>query len=92
VPFVLEVLTGSPPRVLNYLEPSYWEAFPNGRADEFARFESLVRRGLPYVGTMVTVARGEAVPDEYGAALVAQQRYDVERSIRYCQDVLGIGE
>ena len=92
VPFVLEILTGSPPRVLNYLEAEYWQAFPEGRAAEFARFERLVRRGLPYMGTMVTVTRDEEVPEEYAAALVAQQRYDVERSVRYCQDVLGMGE
>ena len=92
VPFVLEILTGSPPRVLNYLEPEYWAAFPQGRAAEFARFERLVRRGLPFMGTMVTVARGETTPEEYAAALVAQQRYDVERSVRFCQDVLGMGE
>ena len=92
VPFVLEILTGSPPRVLNYLEPAYWEAYPNGRAAEFARFERLVRRGLPYMGTMVSVARDKDTPEEYAAALVAQQRYDVERSVRYCQDVLGMGK
>jgi hypothetical protein len=78
--------------VLNYLEEEYWEAFPKARAAEFARFERLVRRGLPHVGTMVTVERGANVPDEYTAALRAQQLYDVERSVAYARQVLGMGK
>ena len=90
--FTLEILTGSPPKVLHYLEDSYWEAFPEARASEFARFERLVRRGLPYVGTMVTFDRGASVPADYLAALKAQQLYDVERSVAYARDVLGLGQ
>lgn len=90
--FTLEILTGMPPRVLNYLEDDYWRAFPRARAHELARYERLVRRGLPFMGTMVTVERGTDMPPEYEAALVAQQCHDVERSVRYCREVLGIGE
>jgi len=90
--FTLEILTGTPPRVLNYLEDDYWRAFPRARAHELARFERLVRRGQPFMGAMVTVERGVATPPEYEAALVAQQRHDVERSVLYCREVLGIGE
>lgn len=89
--FTLEIITGVPPRVLPYLEPGYWDAFPHARAAEFARFERLARQGQPYAGAMVSVERGAAVPDEYGAALRAQQLYDVERSVAYCRDVLGLG-
>lgn len=90
--FTLEILTGLPPRVLNYLEDDYWRAFPRARADELARYERLVRRGIPFMGTMVMVGHDEETPPEYAAALVAQQRHDVERSVRYCREVLGIGE
>jgi len=90
-PFTLEIITGVPPRVLSYLEEDYWAAYPDARASEFCRFERLVRNGLPFLGTMVTVGR-EEVPPEYQAALVAQQRVDLERSARYCRDVLGVGE
>jgi sugar phosphate isomerase/epimerase len=91
-PLSLEIITGGPPRILNYLEDEYWTAYPQARAAEFARFERLVRRGQPFTGTMVTVARGGEVPEEYLAAQVAQQRYDLERSVRYCREKLGIGE
>ena len=91
-PLSLEIITGGLPRVLKTLEDEYWDAYPNARASEFARFERLVRRGQPYLGTTVTVARGAEVPAEYRAAQAAQQRYDLERSVRYCREVLGIGE
>ena len=91
--FALEIITGRPPRLLTYMEEEYWEAFPNARASEYARFERLVRRGLPFLGTMVmTEGASPAPPEEYHAAWVAQQRFDLERSVRYCRDVLGIGE
>jgi len=92
-PFTLEIITGRPPRLLNYLEEAYWDAFPDARASEFARFERLVRQGLPFMGHMVMVDGAPAdTPPEYRAAWVAQQRYDLERSARYCREVLRVGE
>ena len=92
VPFTLEIITGRPPRVLNYLEEEYWEAFPEARASEFARFERLVRQGGSFMGHMVTVDGMDDLPPEYRDAWVAQQRFDLERSVVYCREVLGIGE
>jgi sugar phosphate isomerase/epimerase len=89
--FTLEIITGRPPQVLSTMEDDYWNAFPDARASEFACFERLVRRGLPYQGTMVVVERGADVPEVYADALAAQQRYDVERSVAYARDVLGMG-
>jgi sugar phosphate isomerase/epimerase len=91
-PFTLEIITGGVPKVLNYLEDEYWTAYPQSKASEFARFERLVRRGTPTMGTVVMITRGESVPPEYEAARVAQERYDLERSVEYCRTVLGIGE
>lgn len=91
--FTLEIITGRPPRLLNYLEEEYWAAFPEARASELARFERLVRQGLPFMGIMVMTDGGPAdMPSEYHAAWVAQQRYDLERSVRYCREVLHVGE
>lgn len=98
VPFTLEIITGRPPRVLNYMEDAYWTAFPDAKASEFARFERLVRQGTPFTSHMVMVdglkdMPGQPpLPPEYEAALVAQQRFDLERSVKYCQEILGIGE
>ena len=90
LPLTMEVITGGPPRVLNYLEPSYWEVYRETPAWEFARFERLVRSGQPFLEPMLTVGRGEQ-PPEYRPALAAQQRMDVERSVAYCRQ-LGLAE
>jgi sugar phosphate isomerase/epimerase len=89
-PMTLEVITGNPPRILNYIDAEYWKAFPETPAWEFARFERLVRQGQPFLGPMLTVARGD-MPSEYLAALAVQQRIDLERSVAFCRS-LGIGE
>ncbi|MFN2157457.1 MAG: sugar phosphate isomerase/epimerase, partial [Anaerolineae bacterium] len=78
-------------RILNYLEPSYWDAYPDTPAAEFVEFLRLVQAGQPPTIPMLT-ARWEGNPPEYQAALRLQQRLDLERSIRYCREVLSIGE
>ena len=60
-------------------------------AQEFARFEELVRRGQPFDGTMLVAPRGVPMPDEYLPAFALQQRIDLERSVAFCH-ALGIGE
>ena len=90
-PFSLEIITGNQPRVMNYLEPECWRGFEDVKAQEFARFEKLARNGVPFMGTMV-IGGGPNLPAEYQAAMVAQQRYDLERSVRFCREELGIGE
>ena len=89
--YTMEIITGVPPRILNYLEPEYWEAFPDTPSWEFARFEQLVRHGTPYVDPMVAPARGP-IPPEYEAALAVQDRIDLERSVRWVREELGLGE
>ncbi|MBC7234461.1 MAG: sugar phosphate isomerase/epimerase [Chloroflexi bacterium] len=89
--FTLEIITGSPPRVLPYLHPDYWSAYPDTPAAEFARFERLVREGQPFLGAMMVAPAGD-IPPEYQAALRVQQRLDFERSVAYCKETLGIGE
>jgi sugar phosphate isomerase/epimerase len=88
--FTMEVITGMAPKVLNTLEPAYWETYRETPAWEYARFEALVRAGQPFIGPMITVARGE-MPKEYQAALVVQQRMDVERSVAWCK-ANGLGD
>jgi 3-oxoisoapionate decarboxylase len=88
--YTIEILTGRPPTVLPYLEDDYWRAFPDTPAWEFARFERLVRKGLPFTGTMVTVAPRTEVPQEYHEALRAQQLFDVQRSIAWAREILEV--
>jgi sugar phosphate isomerase/epimerase len=88
--FTLEIITEGPPRVINYLEPEFWDAYPDMPAAELAEFLKLVRGGRPYLGPALTVGWGPDMPAEYRAALAVQQRLALERSVRYCRDVLGV--
>lgn len=82
----LEIITGRPPRIVPYLEDSFWKGFPKARASEFARFVSLVKKGSPLMAPMVIEdAAGVRVP-EYQAALKRQQWLDLERSLKYAQE------
>jgi sugar phosphate isomerase/epimerase len=89
--FTLEIINYRAPRVLNYLEAEFWDAYSDMPAAEFAQFLKLVKAGQPFMGPVLTAARGQ-IPTEYEAALAVQQRLDLERSVRYCQEVLGIGK
>jgi sugar phosphate isomerase/epimerase len=86
----LEILTGGPPRVVPYLEPDFWKAFPKTKASEFARFVALAKEGQPFTGSMVIAGRGQR-PAEYEAALKEQQRIDLERSLEYAKQTLKLG-
>jgi sugar phosphate isomerase/epimerase len=83
----LEILTGRAPRIVPFLEPEFWKAYPNARASEFARFLRLAKNGHPFMGSMVIASEGNA---EYAAALREQQRIDLERSFVYARK-LGLG-
>lgn len=89
-PVQLEIITGRPPSLLPYMDPDFWKAFPNKRASEFARFLSLVKAGHPFMGNMM-IAGGGKQPAAYEAALVEQQRFDLERSLAYAKKSLGLG-
>jgi sugar phosphate isomerase/epimerase len=92
VPYTLEIITGGAPNVVNCLETAFWEIYPDAPAAEFVRFWQLVKQGQPSLRPMLTVDWRAEVPPEVQSALVVQQRLDLERSVRYCRDVLGIGE
>jgi 3-oxoisoapionate decarboxylase len=89
VHFTLEIITSIPPRVLNYLEAEFWSVYPDTPAAEFAQFVALVERGHPNLAPVLTADWNDPSP-EYRAALVVQQRRQVEKSVTYCREVLGI--
>jgi 3-oxoisoapionate decarboxylase len=87
----LENITGRPPRVLPYLEPEFWKAFPKSDASEFARFVALAKRGRPLMTSMVVADVPGKQPPEYTAALREQQRVDLEKGFEYARKVLDVG-
>ncbi|HWC95194.1 MAG TPA: TIM barrel protein [Candidatus Sulfopaludibacter sp.] len=88
----MELITGRPPRVVPYLEPAFWKAFPKTPASEFSRFVALAKSGHPYMGPMVIEdVTGLKVPPVMTEALKEQQRIDLIRSFEYARKTLDVG-
>ena len=87
----LENITGRPPTVLPYLEPSFWQTYPKANAAEFARFVAIAKSGHPFTGRMIMADTPDRQPESYTAALKEQQRLDLERGLEYARKVLDVG-
>jgi hypothetical protein len=87
----LEIITGRPPRLLNYLDKDFWKAFPKMPAEEFARFVALAKSGHPFMGAMVVEDVTGKKPPVMDEALKEQQRVDLVRSFEYCRKKLNVG-
>lgn len=87
----LEIITGRPPRIVPYFEEEFWKAYPKARASEFARFVELAKMGSPLMKPMVIADAPGPRPEEYTAALKAQQRLDLERSIEASKKLPDVG-
>jgi 3-oxoisoapionate decarboxylase len=62
---------------LPYLEAGFWEAFPKKPASEFAKFLAVAKRGKAATG--------------FDANNRDQQRGELERSIRFLRETIGLG-
>ncbi|MDB6124900.1 MAG: Xylose isomerase-like barrel, partial [Pedosphaera sp.] len=80
VPVHIETISGFA-RELPYLKDEIWKAFPKARARDFAKFVALAKRGKPIEPHHSPNAKAE---QDY-------QKGDVERSMKYCKEVLGLG-
>ncbi len=87
----LEIITGRPPRVIPYLEPEFWKAFPKSLGSDFARFVNLAKHGHPYMGSMVIEDSPGKKPLEYTAALKEQQEVDLAASLDFARKSMGAG-
>jgi sugar phosphate isomerase/epimerase len=85
-PFVLEIISYKWSNEAQYLKPEFWSRFPKARAHEFARFVALAKRGSEFEIPPGRPA-GAASPE----LEQAQQKFDLEESLKYCQEVLGLG-
>lgn len=83
-PFLLEIISGFP-RSYPYLQEEFWKPYANVRAHEFARFLALAKRGkaIPPFKPEPGQDRREA-EKQY-------QKAELERSLKYCKEVLGMG-
>lgn len=74
-PIQLEIISGFA-RPFPYLQPDFWKPYPRARASDFAAFLALAKRGRAIEGQRQTA--------EY-------QKSELERSIKYSKEVLGLG-
>lgn len=78
----LELISGFS-REFPFLKPDFWKPWPKVRTHEFAKFVAMARKGT---------ARQPFKPE--GDRKKAEQEYqknELEKSVRYCKDVLGLG-
>lgn len=88
----IKPITGRPPFVHPVYDDAFWKSWPRARADEFARFLALAKRGSPYDRPMVVEdLEGRPVPPQFVTAVQAQQRDHMERSVEYAKKTLGLG-
>ena len=84
VPVILETISGRPIPI-PFREPGFWDAYPGNDPREFADFAAWIERGHP---------RPPFVPPAGAAGVLAEQehqRAELERSVRYCREVFGLG-
>jgi sugar phosphate isomerase/epimerase len=80
VPVNLEIISGTV-RPVPYLRRDFWGVWPKARAADFAKFLALAKRGKPL--------EAHKSPDTH--AEQEFQKSELEKSLRYCKETLGLG-
>lgn len=83
-------ITARPPVTLPVYSDEFWKLFPRARSRDFAKFVELAKRGRPYEKPHI-VADVPGAREQFMEALKVQQLEHMERSLKYCRDVLGLG-
>lgn len=83
-PVQLETISGRPIPI-PYWSDEFWDPYPSVRTREFMRFLALVKRGGPRHPFEISPgAEAKRAEQEF-------QKAELERSVKYCRDVLGLG-
>ncbi len=80
-PFIMEIISGFS-KGFGYLKPEFWTGYEKIRPAEFARFLSLAKKGKAIPSFQATGDKKKAEQDH--------QKGELERSLRYCRDTIGI--
>ena len=84
VPVHIETISGFA-RPIPYLKPDFWKTWPHMPASDFARFVALAKKGKPFTTVKNPEGKDAKETTQLG------QKAEIERSIKYCQQVLGLG-
>jgi hypothetical protein len=85
-PFVLEILSYTWEREQPYFEESFWDVYPRIRPWEFAQYARLASQGEKY-----TIPADRPKSDNPRNSTPEQQKWDLEKSLAYCKQELGLG-
>jgi 3-oxoisoapionate decarboxylase len=84
VPIQLEIISGFPRRYPVF-KNDFWANYPKARAADFARFLALSRQGKPLLPFKAPLGvDAKAAERDY-------QRNELEKSVKYCRETLGLG-
>jgi len=84
IPVHIETISGFNHEVA-YLKRDFWKAWPKAKAEDLARFVALAKKGKP---------RDTWKPEAGKDRTLAEQEYqrgEIERSMTYCKEELGLG-
>jgi sugar phosphate isomerase/epimerase len=84
VPVHIETISGFA-REFPYLKKDFWAPYPKARGKDFARFVALAKKGKA-----IELFKAPEGKDRKEAEK-EYQKAEIERSIRYCKEVLGLG-
>jgi 3-oxoisoapionate decarboxylase len=82
--FVLEIISEFQ-RPLPYLRDDFWGPYSKVRAPEFAKYIKLAKEGKERLAYAMPKGEGSQT------ILAAYQKSELEKSLKYCKEVLGLG-
>lgn len=84
VPVHIETISGFA-RPFPYLKPEFWPPYSTMPVADFAKFVALAKRGKPFTTVKNPEGKDRTETNQLS------QKAEIERSIKYCQQVLGLG-
>jgi len=84
VPVHIETISGFA-RPFPYLKADFWKVWPEMPAADFAKFVALAKKGKPFTTVKNPEGKDRSETEQLS------QKAEIERSIKYCQQVLGLG-
>lgn len=84
VPVHIETISGFS-KSFPYLKPDFWKSYSTLPVAEFARFVALAKKGQPFTTVKNPEGKDRTETNQLS------QKAEIERSIKYCREVLGLG-
>lgn len=84
VPVHIETISGFA-RPFPYLRPDFWKPYATIPVAEFAQFVALAKKGKPFATVKNPEGKDRTETNQLS------QKAEIERSIKYCREVLGLG-